>query len=114
MVDFESSALLLRDADIAVVAGSVDDAQTTNDLAAGLRLNYVKVLNGLDANAIAASTGAMTAPRGDGTMLHATGFLLNPDGTVLQSVFASGPIGRLMPDDVLKKVAFERLQAAKS
>lgn len=113
MVDFESSALLLRNAEISVVAASVDDTQTATDLASGLRLNYVKMLHGLDAHAVAASTGALMQA-GDRTFLHATGFLLNPDSTVLQSVFASGPIGRLMPDDVLKKVAFERLQAAKS
>jgi len=113
LVDFEASALLFRNAEINVVAGSVDDAETTNDLAAGLRLNYVKVLNGLDAHAVAAATGALTQERDGGPILHATGFLLRPDGTVMQSVYASGPIGRLMPDDVLKIVAFHRMQAAK-
>ena len=113
MVDFESSALLLRNANINVVAASVDDMQAANDLATGLRLNYVQMLHGLDAHAVAACTGAMMQVGDERTFLHATGFLLRPDGTVLQSVYASGPIGRLMPDDVLKRVAFDLMQAAK-
>lgn len=113
MVDFESSAGLLKHQNIAVIAASVDDAEQTAALAAGLRLNYVQMVHGIDAHAVAEATGAFMQ-EGDKTFLHATGFLLKPDGTVHESVFASGPIGRLLPDDVMKRVRFAEMQAAKA
>ena len=38
----------------------------------------------------------------DGTYLHATGFLLKPDGSVDISVYSSGAIGRLTAADALQ------------
>ena len=60
----------------------------------------------LDAPAVAEATGA-NMQQGDRVFLHATGFLLDPEGNVNTSVFSSGPIGRFTANDVLKKVAFE-------
>ena len=41
-----------------------------------------------------------------GGFLHATGFLLRPDGEVAQAVYATGPIGRLVPLDTLRVLEF--------
>jgi hypothetical protein len=59
-----------------------------------------------DADRVAAITGAYTneAPR----YLQSTGFLLDPNGHVLNAVYSSGPIGRLVAEDVIGMVAYLR------
>ncbi len=91
---------------ISVVAASVDNAEATEKLKDGLRIGYVKMASGLDAKTVADDTGA-AMQTGDRTFLHATGFLLDQSGAVLQSVYSSGPIGRFTANDVLKRVRFE-------
>ncbi len=105
--------MLLRQEGIVVVAASVDTAEETDALATGLQLRYVHMLAGLDGPAVAESTGA-AIQTGDRTFLHATGFLLNPDGEISNSVYSSGPIGRFTANDVLKKVVFEKYMATRS
>jgi hypothetical protein len=58
----------------------------------------------LDAHAIAEATGAFVNP--DPVYLQSTGFVLNPDGTVLISVYSSSAIGRLVPEDVVGLVRY--------
>lgn len=91
---------------IQVIAVSVDDAAATAALKEGLRIGNVKMASGVDAAAVAEATGAYMQT-GDRTFLHATGFLLRPDGSVAQSVYASGPIGRFTAVDIMKRVRFE-------
>ena len=43
-------------------------------------------------------TGAFVNP--DQVYLQSTGFVLDPQGKVVVSVYSSGAIGRLVPDDV--------------
>jgi peroxiredoxin len=107
LVDFDSNAMLLKQEGITVVAASVDSVDDAGTLASGLRLRFVKTIAELDGPAIAESTGARLQT-GDKTFLHATGFLLNPAGEVVNSVYSSGPIGRLTANDVLKKVVFDK------
>ncbi len=95
---------------ITVVAASVDSAESTETLKEGLRVGYVKMVSGLDGPAVAAATGA-SLQTGDRTFLHATGFLLSPDGKVNTSVYSSGPIGRFTANDIMKKVNFEKRRA---
>ncbi|MCH7922137.1 MAG: hypothetical protein IH975_03745 [Nitrospinae bacterium] len=33
--------------------------------------------------------------------LHATGFILRPNGTIALAVYSSGPIGRIVSDDAI-------------
>jgi hypothetical protein len=112
LVDFDTNAMLLKQEGIAVVAASVDSVEEASDLAGGLRLRYAQVLAGLDGPAVASATGA-AIQTGDRTFLHATGFLLKPDGGIVNSVYSSGPIGRFTANDVLKKVVFEKFMANK-
>jgi hypothetical protein len=60
-------------------------------------------------NKVAAVTGAYTneTPR----YLQATGFLLAPDGKILNAVYSSGPIGRLVAEDVVGMVAYLKSKA---
>ena len=111
MVDFDHSANLLKNLGVRVVAGSVDSVERTAELVAGLRLGYVKTVAGLDAVAVAPSTGAFIQ-EGDRTFLHATGWLVDPSGAIVNAVYSTGPIGRFSANDVLKKVIFEQAKTA--
>ena len=46
--------------------------------------------------------------------LQSTGFVLDPAGEVVVSVYSSGAIGRLVPDDVAGLVRYLREHAAAS
>jgi hypothetical protein len=58
---------------------------------------------------VAAATGAFV--NDDPRYLQSTGFVLDPDGRVIVSVYSSGAIGRLVPDDVAGLVRYVREQA---
>jgi peroxiredoxin len=91
------------------VSLSVDDEATTKELIAKHGLTF-PVGYGADARAIAEATGAFV---NDGPMfLQATGFVLDPDGKVVISVYSSGAIGRLVPDDVVGLIRYLREHAS--
>ncbi|MEO3936422.1 redoxin domain-containing protein [Dermatophilaceae bacterium Soc4.6] len=106
---FQRSLEALGEAGARVVALSVDDEATTRDLVAKHHLTF-PVGYAADASAVAAATGAFVDPeRG---FLQSTGFVLDPEGRVLVSVYSSGAIGRLVPEDVVGMVRYVRSQAA--
>jgi len=105
---FQRAAEKLADAGARVVALSVDDEATTRALVAEHGLTY-PVGYGADAAAVSAATGAFTNP--DPVYLQSTGFVLDPAGRVIVSVYSSGAIGRLVPDDVVGLVRYVREHA---
>jgi peroxiredoxin len=88
-----------------VVALSVDDEATTKELITKHGLTF-PVGYGADARFVAEATGAFVndAP----TFLQSTGFVLDPDGQVVVSVYSSGAIGRLVPEDVVGLIRYLR------
>ena len=52
-----------------------------------------------DARAVGDATGAFF--NDDRMHLESTGFVLDPSGAVVVSVYSSGAIGRLVPEDVV-------------
>ena len=102
---FERSGQALADAGVRVAALSVDDKETTAALVARLQLTF-PVGYGANAAAIAAVTGAFVNP--DPAYLQSTGFVLIPAGDIVVSVYSSGAIGRLVPDDVVGLVRYLR------
>jgi peroxiredoxin len=102
---FERSGQALADAGVRVAALSVDDKETTAALVARHQLTF-PVGYGANAAAVAAVTGAFVNP--DPAYLQSTGFVLDPAGNVVVSVYSSGAIGRLVPDDVLGLVRYLR------
>ena len=102
---FERAGHELAEAGIKVAALSVDDKETTAALVDKHKLTY-PVGYGADAAAIASRTGAFVNP--DPTYLQSTGFVLNPAGHVVVSVYSSGAIGRLVPEDVIGLVRYLR------
>jgi hypothetical protein len=59
-----------------------------------------------DADELAASTGAFVNE--DPKYVQSTGFVLGPDGKIIVSVYSSGAIGRLVPDDVSGLIRYVR------
>jgi peroxiredoxin len=96
---------VLADNGIRVVALSVDDKETSAALAGKHQLTF-PVGYGADALAVAGLTGASVNP--DPVYLQSTGFVLDPAGNVVVSVYSSGAIGRLVPDDVVGLVRYLR------
>jgi peroxiredoxin len=102
---FERAGQALGEAGIRVAALSVEDRETTAALVDKQRLTF-PVGYGADAAAVAALTGAFVNP--DPVYLQSTGFVLDPAGKVVVSVYSSGAIGRLVPDDVIGLVRYLR------
>jgi peroxiredoxin len=105
---FQRAAGSLAEVGAKVVALSVDNASTTAALIAKLGLTF-PVGHSADAAAVSAATGAFTDPAGG--YLQSTGFVLGPGGRVIVSVYSSGAIGRLVPDDVVGLIRYVREHA---
>src|SRR5262249_24286954 len=101
---FQRAQDRLTAAGVKVVAFSVDDEATTQQLISKLGLTF-PVGHDADARLIAELTGAFNR---DPECLQSTGFVLDPEGAVLLSVYSSGAIGRLVPEDVLGLVDYLR------
>jgi peroxiredoxin len=106
---FQRASGALAAAGVRVAALSVDDEATTAALIDKHGLAF-PVGFGADARAVAELTGAFVNP--DPAYLQSTGFVLDPAGQVVVSVYSSGAIGRLIPEDVVGLVRYVRGHAA--
>jgi peroxiredoxin len=106
---FQRSLDKLAELDVELVALSVDDEPTSRELIAKHGLEF-PVGHSADARAISEATGAFVndEPR----YLQSNGFVIGPDGRVIVSVYSSGAIGRLVPDDVAGLIRYLGNQAA--
>lgn len=100
---FQRAADKLSALGVRVVALSVDDEATTRELVAKHQLAF-PVGHSANAAAIHQATGAFVNP--DPVFLQSTGFVLDASGNVIVSVYSSGAIGRLVPDDVAGLVTY--------
>lgn len=106
---FQRASATLTELGVRVAAVSVDDAATTAALIARHGLTF-PVGYGADARAVADLTGAFVNP--DPVYLQSTGFVLDPQGQVVVSVYSSGAIRRLVPEDVAGLVRYLREHAS--
>jgi peroxiredoxin len=100
---FQRAADRLEQLDVRVVALSVDDEATTRALIDKHGLTF-PVGHGADATAVRETLGAFVS--GDPEYLQSTGIVLDPDGRVIVSVYSSGAIGRLVPEDVIGLIRY--------
>jgi peroxiredoxin len=105
---FQRASQKLADVGIKVVALSVDDEVTTKGTIEKFKLAF-PVGHSADVDKVASITGAYTneSPR----YLQSTGFLLAPDGKILNAVYSSGAIGRLVAEDVIGMVTYLKSKA---
>jgi peroxiredoxin len=106
---FQRAKVDLDGVEARVVALSVDDEVTTKALISKRGLEF-PVGHSANARAIHAATGAFV--NDDPVYLQSTGFVLDPAGQVIVSVYSSGAIGRLVPDDVVGLIRYMREHAA--
>ncbi|MEV4322437.1 peroxiredoxin family protein [Microbispora rosea] len=100
---FQRSLDTLSGVEAKVVALSVDDEATTEELVTTLRLDF-PVGHSADPDLLARATGAFV--NDDPRYVQSTGFVLDPEGRVVVSVYSSGAIGRLVPDDVVGLIRY--------
>lgn len=108
LAGFERSSSKLAEAGIKVIALSVDDEATTIGTIEKHKLSF-PVGHSADADTVASITGAYTNV--DPRYLQTTGFLIDPDGRMVNAVYSSGPIGRLVAEDVLGVVNYYKSKA---
>jgi peroxiredoxin len=108
---FQRAGDPLTQAGIRVAALWVDDEKTTAEFTAKNGLTF-PLGHSADARAVAALTGAFV--NDDPLHLQSTGFVLDPQSKVIVSVYSSGAIGRLVPDDVIGLVRYLHEHAAAS
>jgi peroxiredoxin len=106
---FQRASESLAQAGIKAAALWVDDEETTAQFTAKHGLTF-PLGHSADARAVAELTGAFVNP--DPVYLQSTGFVLDPQGKVVVSVYSSGAIGRLVPDDVVGLVSYVRAEHA--
>jgi peroxiredoxin len=108
---FQRAGDSLADAGIRVAALWVDDEETTAEFTAKNGITF-PLGHSADARAITELTGAFVNE--DPLYLQSTGFVLDPLGAVIVSVYSSGAIGRLVPEDVVGLVRYVREHATAS
>lgn len=102
MAAFQEALPALERTGVSVVAISTDPAGPARETVGRLGLTF-PVGYGLPLVDTAERLGAYYETRRG--ILHATGFLVRPDGTISIVVYSSGPIGRLHPDNVVRAAA---------
>lgn len=108
LASFGRASKSLDEVGIKVVALSVDDEATSAALVEKHRLPF-PVGHSADAAEVSAATGAYT--NDDPRYLQSTGFVLSPQGTVLNAVYSSDAIGRLVVEDVIGFVRYVQSHA---
>lgn len=106
---FQRALDKLTDLNARVVALSVDDEETTKAMVDKNGLQF-PVGHSADAHAVAEATGAFV--NADPEYLQSTGFVLDPQGRVIVSVWSNGAIGRLVPEDVIGLIRYVKETAA--
>jgi peroxiredoxin len=103
LAGFQRAREKLAEPGIKVVALSVDGEATTARTIEKFKLSF-PVGHSANADKVASITGAYTneSPH----YLQATGFVLAPDGKILNAVYSSGPLGRLVAEDVIGMVTY--------
>ncbi|MCB8883316.1 peroxiredoxin family protein [Acidisoma cellulosilytica] len=93
---------------IKLAAFSVDDEASTQEFIAKHHIRF-PMGHSADIDAVVDATGAyVTSFPTRGRFLETTGFVIAPDGSIVNAVYSSRAIGRLVPSDVIRLVAFMR------
>ncbi len=91
-----------------VVAASVDTEEEAKKTIEECGIDF-PVGYGADCKAVSELTGCFYEERRQ--ILHSTGYILRPDSTIAVGVYSSGPIGRLVWQDVLNLIQLYQKRA---
>ena len=110
MAAFSRAGERLEAEGIQVMAASTDSESEALQSIEASKVNF-PVGHSLNPESISRVTGAFYSPEAGEKprpFLHATNFLLSPDGRVNISLYSSGPLGRLVWQDVIQAVQFRK------
>ncbi len=103
MADFQQQLPEFERRGVTVVAASVDTPEDARKTVETHGLTY-PLGYGLKVREVAAATGAFFEEKRG--ILHATSFVIAPDGTVANAAYSSGPIGRVTAKDCIGLIDF--------
>ena len=98
LLGFQQAIEQLHELHAEVIALSVDAQEQALQTVERHRLSF-PVLYDLDAHEVAEKIGAFIHE--DPLYIQATGFILQPDGTIALAVYSSGAVGRLVASDTV-------------
>ncbi len=116
MAGFSRAGEKLEAEGIKVVAASTDPENEAMQSIEASKVNF-PVGHSLNPVRISEVTGAYYAPEAGEKprpYLHSTNFLLSPDGKVNVALYSSGPLGRLVWQDVIQAVQFRKRRMAQA
>ncbi len=99
MLDFQKHLKEFEKKDIQVIAASTDKWTEAIQTVEMYRIAF-KIGFGLDPREVSSLTGAFYNEKEN--YLHATGFIIGPDGRIEDAVYSTRSIGRLMARDCLE------------
>jgi len=105
---FEKAQSKLREEGITVVAASTDPVEKAKETVSEHSLTF-PIGYGMPLKETAAALGAFYEERR--SILQSTGFVVRPEKTIAVSQYSSGPIGRLVWQDILGLVQFYKKSA---
>ena len=105
-----AKATKLKDEGVKIFALSVDGEEDAQKTAEECGLDY-PLGYGASHEEVSQLTGGFYEERRKIT--HGTGYVIKPDGTIAVGVYSTGPIGRLVWQDVLNMIQFWKKQAQK-
>jgi alkyl hydroperoxide reductase subunit AhpC len=108
LADFQERLSDFEQRATTIVAASVDSLEDATTMRDDQEITF-PIGHSLDMNDVARRYGAFFNP--DREILHATGFVVNEDGTVGHAVYATGPIGRLDVTGSLRAIDYMISQA---
>ncbi len=99
MLDFQKNISEFERRNIRVIAASADSWEYALQTVERYRLTYT-VGYGLDPRKVSTLTGAFYSERDN--YLHATGFIIGPEGRIEDAVYSTRSIGRLVARDCIE------------
>jgi peroxiredoxin len=107
LADFAENQEEFMDSSINLLAASVDDMDKALEMVNKHGIEFPVGCN-LDPVAFTGLTGAFYDE--EGGFLHAAGFIIDPDGKIVNAVYSTGPLGRLRAENCLAKIKWEMSQ----
>jgi peroxiredoxin len=98
LADFQEHLNEFRDKGIKIIGASTDSLEDAQKMVDRHKLTF-SLAYGMDTKEFANMTGAFFSD--EKGFIHATGFIIRPDGGVDDAVYSTGPIGRLTAADAL-------------
>ena len=111
MADFQNRINEFNENGIRVIAASVDKLEDAEEMVKRNNLAF-PLAYGTDGKGFSEATGAFFDLKKG--FLHATGFIIRPDGTLMDAVYSTGPIGRLAAADTIRLINFRKKMESQS